>query len=1002
MDEHDNNAWWETMNDPARDINRREEQGSETPDFTRASSATSPEDRRGALLTAEHEGDGIKYVPKKNTSEPVTHKGRAAKLGQLFTSKKLRGKSSLIAVMLLIFGGGSFMTILATPGLAIVQMKEVYTKTFNDQLKAVSNREASLLRSKLKGVTSGGCGVAVMPCKFQTTSDAFIKKLESTDRIKVDVKEGSDLKSKMPFTDRKEITGFHFFDEKGKEVASTSDPRELTSLLMNNKDARAAMLEGYNPLYQTFKDKVASTYYKLKKITQSLKPTGNTDEERQKKVDTAVSNGESTDTKSLIHTKDKDGNDIYTDEQGNPVDKTAVDAAEQQGNRIENYMNDGGTKGVLNSALKGAGYLAAGVGTLDTACTVFNTIRYTNALAKTIKSDQAARFAMAMVLTPADAVKAGMADEGTVNYVLNNYTATKPASKVIDDSKLNDPTNAQKPTTIDDPTAGMNAFDSPMYKAAAYGDAVTPSLQDSRLMLGGGYTGIADAALSMVARVVNFGNPDLQQVSQKCKTYIQNWPVRVGALAVGLVAGAGSFGVLTGLGIGASLALSMTLPYYESQIADTLAGDAFTGLTGYDTGTAGGIGTAVIGGGIAQARGMAPVTSSEGIDYLNQNQQTYDAYVQNEQYIARNTPFDINNQYSFLGSIATSLTPTVQRSKSTMSAAMMGIASMIPSAFNSFFKTASAASTDGEGFKADYFEKCHDPGYQSLGIKAGEFCEPHYWMSQAELDMDAVVNAQWMVDNGEIAATSETGDPTDNGKDWNYAKFTQICVDGVQKYGWGEYQEDTGSNGSECIDKSKEALNMHYRVFTMDKSIQDSMDSDSASTTPLPGTTGGPTGTPAPVSSTGWAFPTVSTDSIVKGYQASDNNNHPGVDIAASSDSATKGQAVYAAYSGKVIVAGSSRDYCNWIVIAHDVDGKTFSTVYGNLTADGIAVTQGQSVKAGDPIGRLDVDTGDQSCVKKPYLYFELWQGSPLLNGYRIDPTPTLEAARKDKVVTNV
>ena len=998
MDKYNYDARWDAANDPTRDVNRREKQGSETPESSRDFSDTNYDDRRDAVLTAENEGSEIQPQPKEDKSKAVIHNGKPAKRWQLFTSKKLRGKSSLAAVLLLLFGGGTFLAILATPSLAVVEMKEVFTKALNDQLKAVDNREASLLRSKLKGVTSGGCGVAVMPCKFQTVSDEFIKKLESTDKIKVDTKEGSDLKSKLPFTDRKEITGFHFFDDNGNEIASTSDPRELTNLLTSNKDARAAMLEGYNPLYSTLKDKTAMTVLRAKKIVENLKPTGNNDEERQKNIDTAVSSGETSDAETFIHTKDKDGNDIYTDEQGNVVDKSAVEAAQTQETRIANDMTNGGTKNVLKTAIKGAGVLAAGIGALDSACTVYNTIRYTNALAKTVKADQAARFAMAMILTPADAIKAGTADEGTVDFVGNNLTATKVASpddKVVDGSKITDPSDAQNPTTVTDPTIGMNAFDSPMYKAAAYGDVTPPSLQDSRFMLGGGNIGIVDSALAAVARVVNFGNPDPKQVSAKCK-YIQNPAVRFGALAVGILAGAGSFGTLTALGIGASLAISMTLPLYESQIADMLAGNVFKDISGYDTGIAGGIGSSVVFSSIAQARGMEPVTGNDGIQYLNESQQTYDAYVQTQEYIARNTPLDINNQYSFLGSIATNLAPFVQQSKSSAGAAMMSMASLIPTSFGSLFKTASAASTaNSDGYKAAYFEQCHDPAYQSVGIKAGEYCEPHYWMSQAELDMDPVVNAQWMVDNGEIEATSDTGEPIDNSKDWNYEKWTAECITGVQKYGWGEYQADTESDGSDCIDPTKEALNEHYRVFTMDKSIQDSMDSSDDNTTPLPGTTSDPTGKPAPVSSTGWAFPTDRSDSIVKGFSATNNDNHPGVDIAANSDDATKGQTIYAAYKGRVIAAGPSQDYCNWIVIAHDVDGKTFNTVYGNLTADGISVTQGQEVNAGDPIGQLGVDTGDNPCVKKPYLYFELWQGSALLDGYRIDPTPTLEAARK-------
>ena len=58
---------------------------------------------------------------------PVMHKGKPAKKWQLLTSAKLRGKSSLIAVALVLFGGGGFMSILLPPGIAITHFKEILT-----------------------------------------------------------------------------------------------------------------------------------------------------------------------------------------------------------------------------------------------------------------------------------------------------------------------------------------------------------------------------------------------------------------------------------------------------------------------------------------------------------------------------------------------------------------------------------------------------------------------------------------------------------------------------------------------------------------------------------------------------------------------------------------------------------------------------------------------------------------------------------------------------------
>ena len=90
---------------------------------------------------------------------------------QLLTSKKIRGKSSLFVVLLILFGGGGFMTVFMSPSLAIVQLRQVLTQDLNDQLKSFDTRSAIMLRSKLKNVTKGSCGAVKIHCRFGTVSN---------------------------------------------------------------------------------------------------------------------------------------------------------------------------------------------------------------------------------------------------------------------------------------------------------------------------------------------------------------------------------------------------------------------------------------------------------------------------------------------------------------------------------------------------------------------------------------------------------------------------------------------------------------------------------------------------------------------------------------------------------------------------------------------------------------------------------------------------------------
>src|SRR5690606_4432220 len=103
------------------------------------------------------------------------------------------------------------------------------------------------------------------------------------------------------------------------------------------------------------------------------------------------------------------------------------------------------------------------------------------------------------------------------------------------------------------------------------------------------------------------------------------------------------------------------------------------------------------------------------------------------------------------------LTPTMWQSRSSASAAAMNIAAMIPKTFAHVLQPSAGAVPN------NYFGQCNDMMYDSLGIKAGPFCEVRYWMSEEELSMDPLENARWMADTGNIDPASETGEAKDNG-----------------------------------------------------------------------------------------------------------------------------------------------------------------------------------------------------------------------------------------------
>lgn len=951
----------------------------ETDDLNRQfHSSSAPDASYGlnAVRQKENEGTGTPHIPnphkqvvrkKNNTHEP----GKNA-LQQFLKGKKLKGKSSLLALLFVIFGGGSALTIFFSPSLAIINMKEVLTQNLNDQLHAVDERSTMLLKSKLKDTTKGSCSVIKIQCRFATMTDKQVAKFKAAG---VEIKTTPKEERKWFNRNRGQITEINYMNSDGVTVIKSAS--ELHDNLLNNTSFRSAMIKGYNPLFASLTDKVALGFMKKVKATKGMVATGENDEERQKKADAFVSTGETPDAKSITIKKDEDGKELYYDSDGNELTKEEVDAATEQSKRIAEYSKNGGASAVLKNAAKGASI----VGYMDSACTVYNAFRLVSGMAKVQKEAMAIRHGMVTVFTPADASKAGDIKPGDLEYSGNTLMSIRPTEQVLDTSKIHSGSNASTPPTITDPEAGFNAMDGPGYRMAANGEAVDLSPRASRFMIGGGSVAILDGILKGVAAIVNGGDPNPQQVSEKCG-WIQNPVVRITGLAIGIVAGVGTFGLSTAVGIGGSVAIGLALPFLEAQAADMLTGDGYKGLKNVDAGDFAVVGAVALFGGIAKNRGMKPLSADEGMKYAVASQATKSRYIESQQYLARATPFDVKNPYSFLGSLASTITPALQRSKTSASMAMMNIANFIPTSFASLIKPAGAAART---LDADYYKKCNDQGYALLGLGADSFCGVHYGESEENLKIPTEVITQWMYINGEIDGDSETGEAKDNGQAWNYVKWIKECPN--RTLGWGENQDENQGNGWECVNPANEMKNKYYRLYHIDKSVDASLDGEPIASA----------GTSSPsndqkVTDTGWSFPTVNSATITSGFETNSRPDHHGVDLALRSSSETFGQPIYAARSGEVIAAGSANGYGNWIVIKHDIDGKIYSTVYGHMEDDGVLVKVGDVVEAGKQIGKI----GNKGRSTGPHLHFEIWEGTPMGGGGKqIDPTPIIESARR-------
>ncbi len=885
-----------------------------------------------------------------------------------WVGRKLRGKGSLITLLMLLFGGGGFLTVFFTPAMALSQFTQMLTEALNDQFHAVEQRSEKLLHAKLSDVTKGSCGYIKIACRFATMSDAQVKKFEKAG-IKV-TREPSKI---LP--NRGQITSMEFTDTSGKKV-TIKTAEELHRLSLESIDFRAAQTKAYNPMFATMTDKVVTKVLQRLKA-RKLPVSGDTDEERQRRYNDAIANGTDVDTHTIVESEDDKKNKVYAAD-GEPLSSDQVDSAKSTDSLIKSIKESGGYSGFASGASRSLSALSIP----QNACAMYTIASVGASVGQLQMAEQLSRLALEGALSTESSIRAGEASEGTVSFIGNLLTTPEKSSDVIDEDKVarsgNTETIATKLNSGSD-----TAFESSYYKYAAYKEVPDKvSVSDGRFMLGAGTPTLLSSTLSSAATVISPDNPTPRGVRSKC--HIINNPLVTGAgLALGIVLGVGSFGLSTVTSIAGSVAVSLATPYFISKIADISSGGLFKNLKGRPFGQATGVGTASYLSKIAQFRGGKPLNKEEGTKYLEKNMASTAAYTETEQYIARATPFDINNRYSFLGSLVSAAAPFVESSKSSASMAMMNVASIIPTALTSLNPRAKAASVP------DNYLSCNDPYILSAGINADFMCVVHYGATESELNIDPVQNAIWMTNTGNV--DGDTGDTKDNGQSWNYTKFLSECV--YRMTGWGVANENDEADGRNCTNPKNESLNEQFRTFTMNKTIDESMDEESRPyvddvTTYTDGNKG------AVVD--GWSFPTTDKASITTAFGTGEGSDKNGVTITAPTATETENLPIFAVYDGTVVATGKEQGLENRIVINHWINGKLVSTVYGHLGDNSIAVKVGDKVTAGQQIGRISPVTGGTPC-----LYFEMWEG-PTTTGTAVDPTGTLATTRKKQEVTNV
>lgn len=905
-------------------------------------------------------------APTANTT-PSTPKKRKINL------RHIGKKGPLLAAILALVGSGSIFYTMLAPGFALSQLVETFTKDLNSPLAGMDRTHMQLMRTKLKQTTAGSCGKIKIACRFKTVNMEKTSKAYKTMGIDVEFDanagfgKGRGKITKMTYTN----------PHNPSEVVTVNSAAEFNKLMHEHPHFRTAVINARSPKFLSLKNAPAMRFLTKMKTSYAKKLNGKTPKELDADVEKATSSKLQLGSKKLTPQKDEDGK-----ETGNMVDEDGKVYTPEEANKLKETEVSIKKAPSSTSVVKNLGKGVMITGAIDTACSVFNASRAVSFAAKVARKADTIRYFMVFANTYS-AMKKDDATPEQVEYISKKLTAVDLREKVADESKLSSLTGNQSLPMIDNPNFRKSGLDAAFYKQSAYQDTPKIDIAAQRFMAGGGLTGTLDSVNKTIATLLGTDSP--KELTERCGI-VQNPIVRGGSLIVGVLVGIGSFGTSTALSIAGSAALAFAMPYLISQLGDIIAGRV-TGpeLEGVDSVNAVAVGASGMFNGVARSQGMIPLSPDRMVEYQNTNRQVEVAYADDERLAAAKTPLDPHNQFSFIGSLGRSLVPV--RSTLQASDAAQVIATL-PTLFAQVGRAIipQTHALQSSKIKPERYQQCNDDTYKEMNVAADSSCNLLFGLPKEAMDADPVEVAEWMAEHGEIDPESDTAEPLDNGEDWNYKKFIENCID--QEPGAHEDPEASPDNGYSCASQENFDKNWRYAKFTVSKNWNDTLDGN---TPGLDGTSEDSfsSGAQGEVSPDGWAYPTTKDAGVTSPFGMRNGSPHNGVDLAQPGSALNK--PIFAARDGKVIASGPASGFGNWIVIQHDVDGKRYDTVYGHMFDDGVFAKLGDTVRAGQEIGKI----GNNGQSSGPHLHFEIWEGGHrnFGGGSAIDPAPIIRAS---------
>ena len=668
-------------------------------------------------------------------------------------------KSGPFGVIVLIFGVVAlFLGVISTPGLAIVQISEAFKSDLNDVLSGEELRTNHIFRAKMKNKVTAGCdGAMKHRCKFKSMSDNQMKKMR---------KAGFSFEPDPPRKNaagRWKISGITYLDSSGQKV--TVAPKDFQRMYRTDKKFRSMTNAAHNPKWKALRDSRARAAFSKFRVTFTDKLGGKKRSQMADTVKNTVRNG-GAGTTNINNTR---RNDEGTDEDKQRRADAETEARQQLAGQRSGSM---GVKNMLGGGMRAANTFT---GAQEAICGIAKATELTSHASRILQYAQLMRYA-SLFFTAADKLKIGEQTHEEMDFLGDILMHTDMREEVIAEDSLPEgltdilfdeiegdgPELDAELKGVPNPDYGKSAIDSAGVKTAMYGsptqqseDPYALSMRESQYIVGGGMGHVIDGIVTSIR-----GKPTLNE--EWCGFW-ENPMVQGGGLLLSIAAVVGTAGTslfAQGAKMAAQMiAVNLVMNFINGKISDMLSGENLDENTkGVDAGNAWFSGAGATFANSASARGMTPASTQDEIrsmHHLKVASLQTDAAV--ARYEARDTPFDIMNQYSFLGSIVWNISPATISAKSNLKTAALAPFQILSSVPKMFAPTASAAPLD-----LARYDKCADPVLRgnddSINLETADImCNLRFSETEANLNADPERVADWVIDSAQ--ADPDSGEP---------------------------------------------------------------------------------------------------------------------------------------------------------------------------------------------------------------------------------------------------